>query len=161
MTTAQPTSIFPTPCTCQRPGWCDRHACQKSPTLFHLCRTRIELFRAWESGIGPGQRQATERASLPACRYRSQAPVGEMLCDLCGGREIVVPIYGCSLFGRCTERRYGTRTREAREMPDCLRCDHYVSDTGQPLDGEARHPAAEPASGAENGLVGPREITSP
>src|SRR5690349_14560713 len=34
-----------TPCNCESPGWCARHACNKLPHFHHLCRTNVQYFR--------------------------------------------------------------------------------------------------------------------
>ena len=49
-----------TPCQCSMQDGdkvlrCDRHQCLKTPSLHHLCQTRIDYFKLWEEGIGPGQ----------------------------------------------------------------------------------------------------------
>jgi hypothetical protein len=53
-----------TDCTCTGPGWCERHVCQKSDTLFHLCQHNRALFMTWETGRGPGQRRSV--TALPS-----------------------------------------------------------------------------------------------
>lgn len=45
-----------TDCECREPGWCERHACQKSVHWHRLCRQGNEYFALWEAGEGPGQR---------------------------------------------------------------------------------------------------------
>ena len=47
--------MMTTGCTCDRPGWCERHHMKKSPHLHMLCRNNQSYFDAWENGSGPGQ----------------------------------------------------------------------------------------------------------
>jgi len=49
-----------TPCQCAMQDGdkvlrCNRHECLKTPSLHHLCKTRMDYFRLWEEGVGPGQ----------------------------------------------------------------------------------------------------------
>lgn len=44
-----------TGCTCEHPGWCERHQCHKHAHWHHLCKTNQAYFEAWEAGTGPGQ----------------------------------------------------------------------------------------------------------
>lgn len=37
-----------TDCECTQPGWCERHQCVKSPTLFQLCRRSQHHYRMFE-----------------------------------------------------------------------------------------------------------------
>jgi hypothetical protein len=39
---------------------CERHNVKKNQHWFMLCQTRPKYFAAWEKGIGPGQRKATD-----------------------------------------------------------------------------------------------------
>ncbi|MDB5387175.1 MAG: hypothetical protein JWM11_2821 [Planctomycetaceae bacterium] len=115
-----------TPCECQQAGWCHRHQIDKTPALFELCRRSPGHFRLWEEGRGPLQRQQLRVEQLMRCQHRGVAPIGEVQCDLCGGRGMLVPIFQCQLFGTCTQRRFGTRTKHAREMASCAGCDKYT-----------------------------------
>lgn len=42
-------------CECQRPGFCDRHQCDKSPHWWRRCRSDPHAFLSWEEFTGPGQ----------------------------------------------------------------------------------------------------------
>jgi hypothetical protein len=52
-----------TGCTCERPGWCERHAMHKSEQLWRLCQKKVAYFDAWENGVGPGQRDGPHGVS--------------------------------------------------------------------------------------------------
>lgn len=44
-----------TKCSCQSPGFCERHECHKSAHAWRLCRTDQVLFLNWERGQGINQ----------------------------------------------------------------------------------------------------------
>ena len=51
---------YQTPCQCameeaDKVLKCNRHQCLKTPSLHHLCKTRLDYFKLWEEGVGPGQ----------------------------------------------------------------------------------------------------------
>ena len=55
-----PEGIQNTPCQCkmsgnEKPVFCDRHQCIKTPSLQRLCKTRMDYFEMWEKGKGPMQ----------------------------------------------------------------------------------------------------------
>lgn len=50
-----------TSCTCEHPGWCDRHKCTKTANWHKLCQTRADYFALWEEGRGPGQKGPTRQ----------------------------------------------------------------------------------------------------
>lgn len=54
-----------TGCICHKPGWCDRHQCQKADRMFELCQTRKDYWDAWENGRGPGQNKAVPKTISP------------------------------------------------------------------------------------------------
>lgn len=115
-----------TGCVCESPGWCERHQCLKAAEWHLACRLMQSAFETWEAGGGPClNRPSTEFVELPRCRHRSVQPVGEVECDLCGGHKTKLPVYDCALFGRCTPRRYGTRTEEARRVVACVGCEKH------------------------------------
>ena len=58
-----------TPCVCDRPGYCPRHQCHKSPHWWRLCQSRPDLFLKWEEGNGPGQN--TDQSADP---FRPDSP---------------------------------------------------------------------------------------
>jgi hypothetical protein len=117
-----------TPCECLAPGWCPRHRCHKLDFWFELCRRRQDYFNLWETGSGPLQKIAMQRAPLPRCRFRGLDPVDTVLCEICGQRDVSVAVFACGIFGQCTERRYGNSTERARQMPACLSCDRYLTE---------------------------------
>ncbi len=112
-----------TGCVCEQPGWCERHRCVKTAHWHLLCRLDLCEFQRWEAGDGPClDRPPQYQAELPRCRHRGAKPIDRVQCDLCGGRSMLAPVYYCEKFDRCTTRRYGTRTQEARSMPACMTC---------------------------------------
>jgi len=133
-----------TPCTCEAAGFCARHKCEKTYELVIACRLNWFAFEQWENGEGPCidrmrdeiDRIVTEAqryAELPACRHRGAEPIEHVECELCGSRLQQVPVYACTIFGKCTSRRYGSRTETMRTMPACIRCEKYEPpDAGQP-----------------------------
>lgn len=124
-----------TPCRCETAGFCSRHRCEKTYSLVLLCRLNQCQFDLWENGEGPcldRARQGRAAASmigafveLPPCRHRGHEPLEHVECELCGGRTEHLPVYACAQLGKCTARRYGTRTEVMRTMPACIRCDKY------------------------------------
>lgn len=125
-----------TKCECESAGFCPRHRCEKTYEWVLLCRLNEFEFNRWENGEGPcleQMRAELERlqsgqkpfADLPPCRHRGLEPIEHVDCEICGGRIGQVPVYSCAHFGRCTPRRYGTRTEAMRAMPACIRCDKY------------------------------------
>ena len=130
--------MYPQPltaCRCEIAGFCERHRCQKTSTMLALCRLNQYVFDQWENGEGPCL-DRLRNGDLPAstaehfdelapCRYRGTEPIDHVECELCGRRTEQVPIFACALLGKCTTRRYGTRTEVMRTMPACIRCDKY------------------------------------
>ena len=125
-----------TPCRCETGGFCVRHNCKKPYELVLQCRLNWAAFELWETGQGLCLDRARaelakhpaatpEFVDLPRCRQRGAEPLQFVECALCGGQAAQVPIYSCALLGKCTPRRYGTRTEVMRTMPSCARCDHY------------------------------------
>jgi hypothetical protein len=125
-----------TPCQCEAAGFCPRHQCEKSHDWLLLCRLNWQMFERWERGEGPCfDRIRAEQnrlappsqpfGELPACRHRGAEPLEHANCELCGGRTEQVPIFACTLLGKCTTRRYGSRTEIMRTMPSCVRCEKY------------------------------------
>jgi hypothetical protein len=51
-----------TPCECAAAGWCQRHECLKSESMFHMCRRDRTAFAAWEEKRGPCLPVAMEQA---------------------------------------------------------------------------------------------------
>lgn len=131
--------MFPeplTPCQCESAGFCQRHQCEKPFQWVLRCRLNACAFERWENGEGPcldqmraelGRRFPDQKpfAELPPCRHRSVEQIDSVECELCGGRTEWVPVFSCAVFGRCTTRRYGSRTAAMRSMPACIRCDAY------------------------------------
>ena len=126
-------SIFPTPCQCTAAGWCPRHDCHKTRVHFEYCRRLPAWFEAWERGERPGAPELVEPVPLARCRQRGREAIRFVTCDLCGERQLQVAVYRCTVFRECTERRYGTRTPEAREMAACLSCDRYDAEHPPPV----------------------------
>ena len=50
-----------TDCECPASGYCKRHNVHKTNGWHELCRTKESYFRAWENGIGPGQRKTPKK----------------------------------------------------------------------------------------------------
>lgn len=125
-----------TPCECQKSGWCPRHQCQKRPEWHLLCRLEQEYFNRWEAGQGPCLRDSlapsVRVAALPACRERGALPVGQVSCELCGRLNVLLPVYECRRFGRCTESRVRIGHTEDPNPPVCLTCDHYAPSHSEP-----------------------------
>ena len=130
------TSMLMTECECPQPGYCQRHKCHKSKLFWYVCRTVPSRFQAWEKGRGPGQRTQLRPKSLPPCRHRGREPIDRIECETCQAGKVKAFVFACVLFGECTIRRVGNRTRRAREMAACRDCPEYV-----PLDLESE---AEP-----------------
>jgi len=122
-----------TDCTCERPGWCQRHQCVKTEHWHTLCRTRAGYFRLWEQGRGPGQgavRQPQLVAPLP-CRHLGES-VRKEACRACRG-HVQVKVFACALHGECTLGRMlqGTAC--------CARCPDYSNDQApETAEGPAR-----------------------
>ena len=128
-----------TQCECEAAGWCPRHQCVKTHDWLLLCRLDQFTFDLWENGGGPCVDRiqadlAAQAKALPQpvellpCRHRGVEPLEMVDCELCGGRQLSVPVFACGVLGKCTPRRYGSRTAEMRTMPSCLRCSHYAAD---------------------------------
>jgi hypothetical protein len=125
-----------TPCECEAAGFCQRHQCEKTRELMLACRLNVAAFNRWENGEGPCLDQmrlqaakiasgARSFAELARCRHRSEEPAEQVECELCGGRTELVDVFACAMFGKCTPRRYGSRTEVMRNMPSCIRCEKY------------------------------------
>lgn len=70
---------------------------------------------------------------IAACIHRG-APTGlEHVCELCGTRGKMEPVYECALHGVCTVRRW-TLTPQKQPERACIRCEDLTLDDGsQPL----------------------------
>ena len=115
-----------TACECAGPGWCDRHRIYKGDYLVETCRRCPDYFDLWELGIGPFQSSPARPPRDPCC-HRNSSPHREVLCELCGERQLQVPVFRCAVYGECTERRYGIRSVAARTTQACLSCPEYQS----------------------------------
>lgn len=45
----------PTPCDCPLAGYCQRHGIVKIERWHALCKSRLDYWKLYEAGIGPGQ----------------------------------------------------------------------------------------------------------
>lgn len=45
-----------TGCTCENPGFCNRHQIVKTPHYFNLCKNHQGYYNSWEACRGPSQR---------------------------------------------------------------------------------------------------------
>ena len=87
-----------TMCTCNEPGWCDRHQCRKDRGSFERCRRQPEWFAMWESGYG--------RAEAGGCECIHRGDVLHMAaCQGCKG-DVSIKVFGCEIFGQCTLRKH-------------------------------------------------------
>ena len=116
-----------TPCECDKAGWCERHRCEKPELLFQLCRRRADFFERWERGEGPLQGPYQAFARRERCRSRGTEPIAEVECTLCGAQTVMLPVFACTLHGRCTERRYAMGTGDRERVSSCLTCDDYAA----------------------------------
>ena len=107
-----------TGCTCNQPGFCQRHKLHKSEWWHHLCRTHQGYFQAWEEGHGPGQgivkanatHVASGMPSLGSQAWNLTKSLALFVADVC--RLVSSEEYARRL-GICDgcELRYGTRCR--------------------------------------------------
>jgi hypothetical protein len=115
------------------------------------------MFAAWENGVGPCMDQiradmisraekSPAFAELPPCRHRGTDPLEMVECELCGGNRELRPVFGCAIFGKCTSRRYGTRTQAMRAMASCLQCPSYEPSEEEALGGAGQRSTGPPAT---------------
>src|SRR3569832_1105802 len=116
-----------TPCECQGAGYCRRHRCNKIDHWWHLCQTRMDYFQLWEEGRGPCIRISQDHAALPRCIFRGTDPVGQLPCQLCGGRQLMINVYPCEKFWLCTEQRigHGETYWQSIKVSFCLFCSFF------------------------------------
>lgn len=106
-----------TNCECTEPGWCPRHRCHKTRRWYDVCRTRPQVFRAWEEGRGPLQKAPASFPARAACVQRG-TELREQACRSCAGR-IRIKVFRCALYGQCT------LARPLEQLACCARCSDY------------------------------------
>jgi hypothetical protein len=126
-----------TGCDCPLSGYCERHKVDKTPHLFHLCKTNRKYYNAWEEGRGIGQRmpkaeqefRAKRRALPVVCAHRGEV-LGKSGCGCEGSPEV----YQCKLHEYAMEHKVkpgkmsfktedGTKHRV--EMAYCSGCEDF------------------------------------
>lgn len=97
-----------TGCDCPLAGYCKRHGVNKSPHLFHLCKTNDRYYDAWEEGRGIGQKTLAPDQRKPKRRERPEpvclhrgAIAGKADCG-CSGSPVV---YHCSIHTYAMEHK--------------------------------------------------------
>lgn len=106
-----------TACECDEPGWCQRHRCRKPRRWFELCRTRPDLFQAWEQGRGPFQKHSSAARSQVVCVHRG-SEIREQDCPTCVGL-IRIKVFQCALHRECT------LAKPLDAIACCARCGDY------------------------------------
>lgn len=116
-----------TSCSCSEPGYCHRHKMAKGRQQWLACQRIQDLFDQWESQVNDPNflAQPPPAAQLPRCIHRGLDELESVKCELCGNREILVPVYACSLHQRCTERRFGNSSDLSRNLAACTSCADY------------------------------------
>jgi hypothetical protein len=111
-----------TACQCLEPGWCPRHRCVKTVTLFELCRRSTAFFTLWEQGQGPGQGAGGGLNPVPKylCRHQG-AEVRQETCPSCRG-HVRIKVFACQRHGECTS------VRAVPGVACCLFCGDYAAD---------------------------------
>lgn len=110
-----------TDCTCQEPGWCERHRCFKPDFLFELCRRRRDFFDRWEQGQGIGQSESSVAPPKPRtdCQHLGEM-IDEVPCQTCQG-SVRLKVFVCTLHFRCTQGRVHG------DFACCATCSDYCS----------------------------------
>jgi hypothetical protein len=116
-----------TACTCTEPGWCQKHQFNKGRLLWLACQRDSQLFNLWEQLVVGAPATAAPPKGLPRCQYRGTEIVEHLPCEICGNRQVLIPIHACDIHGRCSERRFGNRTEIARTLAACTTCPDYVA----------------------------------
>lgn len=58
-----------------------------------------------------------------ACPHRGEK-VGEVLCELCGQKEVRVDVHECEVFGKCTLRKWRVGSRkDGKSNHACVGCE--------------------------------------
>lgn len=95
-------------CSCENPGWCERHQMWKNRRRWELCQNEEKYRQHWD----------VTRAG--ACQHLGEQ-IDERICELCGRKGQVEPLRVCELHGECTVRKY----KAGQPEPSCLSClDH-------------------------------------
>ena len=89
-----------TSCECTKPGWCERHQCEKSRHFYELCRRRMDYFELFENGQSILQQVKRNLKPRAVCRYRGEA-VDEVECPSCRG-TVKFKVFDCAQHKRCT-----------------------------------------------------------
>lgn len=89
-----------TPCECTKPGWCERHQCEKSRHFYELCRRRQDYFEQFENGQSILQQVKRRFQPRELCQHRGEA-VDEVECPSCRG-TVKLKVFDCARHERCT-----------------------------------------------------------
>lgn len=124
-----------TACQCPGAGYCDRHKTNKGRLQWLACQRNQDLFDRWEQRLKDPdfKPEAPQPPSLPRCIHRGLEELDSVKCELCGNREVLVPVYSCTLHERCTERRFGNSSVLSRTMAACTACLDYAIETSNCL----------------------------
>ena len=106
-----------TPCECAKPGWCERHRCEKSRHNFELCRRRKDWFEAFESKQTVIQQISRTNIRKADCIHRKNV-ISERECQTCSG-NVRIKVFSCELHNSCTVRK------PIEDLPCCITCEDY------------------------------------
>lgn len=108
-----------TPCECTKPGWCERHQCEKSRHDYELCRRRQDHFELFESGQSILQQVKRGFQQRSVCQHQGEA-VDEVECPSCRG-TVMLKVFDCDQHERCTI------AKPIDETACCVSCEDYVA----------------------------------
>ncbi len=108
--------------------WCDGRA------LDMPAATRAQYILKWRG-------EPIQQDLFASCIHRGAATGVEHVCELCGDRGKLEPVYTCALHGVCTVRRWTAISSKQPERA-CARCHDLTLDDGS-------RPLAEFATSAD------------
>lgn len=96
-------------CTCEHPGFCERFKKQMAPRMYAICQGAVltpEKCEAYRKYWLNNKHETPDNT----CQHRG-TELRKELCQLCGDRQRLEPIYQCELHGECSLKRfkYGTK----------------------------------------------------
>ena len=108
-----------TPCECSKPGWCERHQCEKPRHFYELCRRRQDYFDLFENGQTILQQVKRTLKPRTVCQHRGEV-VDEVECPSCRG-TVMLKVFDCVRHKRCT------MARPIDDIDCCASCEDFVA----------------------------------
>lgn len=110
-------------CQCESLGWCNRYHKEMTERTYQICRGEVltpDICDAYRN-IWRDEAKSPENQYPLDCTNRG-SQTGTVTCVTCGDRGNVVPVYECSVYGKCVQRPYQVIKSEEHV---CVGCERY------------------------------------